>query len=336
MIDSTHGSPNADFWRDRLAAWLREWEISNNLKQADSSDGVVDGLPDEVIDAKSLVNVCEEPIQVGDIRILSSRLIGETDLPVYVAVISEWEDGDWLFAPYCEFSEPATTGELLTGRSDFGLRVLCLWNAHTISSNDLSFSFLEDSMNEEERKEAWAVFRSVSVGDDLPANLENRVGPPITHPKDPRISYQEECKALMAPVRDLWDLPWIEFPLLEGLDKEVKGSPIDFTEAREPQFEYALAAAEMPKANHQVFRLKGLPYFLIVQFVPESNEIFFSLEDDSGAVSELDGYQVSIKSGDNSKHCLEGGQLSLPIDGKTLEFLLIDREGVVVDLIEKK
>ena len=235
MSGLNESDPSRSFWEQRLSSWLQEWNLRNEmLKDGPPTDSTKNSV--ENLNAISLVNFCDEPIQVGDIRILRSRLIGETDLPVYVAVISEWEGGDWLIAPYGEFSEPATTGELLTGREDFGLRVLCLWNTHSISSEDLSFSFLEDRMTDEERNDSWVVFRAVSTGDDLPQHLSKRIGPPIVHPKDPRIAYQEEFKKLMSPIRECWTLPQIIETPVEFVDV-----PIRF---EQPAYELAAATPE--------------------------------------------------------------------------------------------
>jgi hypothetical protein len=235
MSDLNEGNSSQGFWRNRLSNWLQEWNLRNEmLKVGPPSES--ENKSGENLNAASLVDYTDDPIQIGDIRILRSRLIGETDLPVYVAVISEWVDGDWLIAPYGEFSEPATTGELLTGREDLGLRVLCLWNAHSISSEDLSFSFLEDRMTDEERNDSWEVFRAVSTGDDLPQHLSKRIGPPIVHPKDPRIAYQEEFKELMSPIRECWTLPQIIETPVEFVDE-----PIRF---EQPAYELAAATPE--------------------------------------------------------------------------------------------
>ena len=213
MNNLNEANYDSELWKNRLTSWVQEWDLRNKFlddQRAEEEGKVIS----EKLNSYKCVTQCNEPIEVGDIRILRSRVVGETQLPVYVAVISKWENGDWLIAPYGEFSEPATSGELLTGRSDFGLRVLCLWNTHSISSGDLRFSFIEDQMTVDEIKDAWKVFRSVSTGEDLPENLSLRVGSPIINPKDPRIVYQQEFRELMAPIRDLWALPKVlEFPI---------------------------------------------------------------------------------------------------------------------------
>ena len=59
------------------------------------------------------------------------------------------------------------------------------------------------SNDDEERNDSWEVFRAVSTGDDLPQHLSNRMRPPIVHPKDLRIAYQEEFKELMSPIQNV-------------------------------------------------------------------------------------------------------------------------------------
>lgn len=264
MSSSNDSQLGTEFWERRLSNWLQEWNLRNQmLKDGPRKDS--DEKSGENLNAASLVNFSDCPMQVGDIRILRSRLIGETDLPVYVAVISEWEDGDWLIAPYGEFSEPATTGELLTGREDFGLRVLCLWNAHTISSDDLSFSFFEDRMTDDERKDSWEVFRAVSTGDDLPQHLSKRIGPPIVHPKDPRIAYQDECKEMMSPIRECWSLPQIILSPVEFIDDPiVSDEPAEFVD-KLVVFEEAFH--EFAAATPEDF-VQEEPWFYLVENTP--------------------------------------------------------------------
>ena len=82
----------------------------------------------------------------------------------------------------------------------------------------------------------------------------------------------------------------------------------------------------------QIYSIQDSNYTLLVQFSKDSGEIFFSVENDSEAVEELDGYSIIVKSIEGKKYSLEGGQLIIPIDGKTVEFNLIDKSGIVRNL----
>ena len=338
MSTTSQDSPSPEFWQKRLASWLGEWEVFNKLRKADeTAEENSETTKGESINARELITQCNKPIQVGDLRLLSRRLIGETDMPAYVAVISDWEKGHWLIAPYGQLSEPATTGELLTERSDFGLRVLCLWNAHTISSEDLSFSWLEDRLTEKEIEESWAVFRCIATGEDLPPNLLRRTGPPITHPEDPRIAYQEECRQMFTPIRELWGLQlWWHFK---------KNAPHVVAPEEPAEFSFemiqfhqtdALAASSKLSPNQKIFRVKGTSLQLIVQFVPDSNEICFSLLDDGKPSGQMDGYQIYLKSGGERALKLDGGQANVALDSDSIDFRLIDPNGKVVELIDEE
>ena len=244
MSGSNDSHLGAEFWDRRLSNWLLEWNLRNDmLKGEPLTDSAGDS--GEKLNAASLVNYSDDPIQIGDIRILRSRLIGETDLPVYVAVISEWEDGDWLIAPYGEFSEPATTGEFLTGREDFGLRVLCLWNTHSISSEDLSFSFLEDRMTDEERLDSWEVFRAVSTGDDLQTDCVGlgllSLTPKIENRLRGRIQGIDVANTGMLDISQIFESP------IEFVDEPVE-EPVKFEDElvafEQPAYELAAATPE--------------------------------------------------------------------------------------------
>ena len=322
-------------WRERLSEWLSEWDVYNKLREADQEDEKL-GEKDESepLDAMKMVKPCNEPVRKGDLRILSRRIVGDTDMPVYVAVISEWEDGHWLVAPYNQLSTPATTGELRTDRDDYGLRVLCLWNAHSISEDDLFFSFLEDRLEDQEIEDAWSVFRSVSTGHDLPVQLRDRVGPPISHPKDPRIAYQEECSDLMSPIRKLWELPWIP-TLVGGTTSEAPAEFESEANVMQEMVDYELAAASQfpSRSKSKYYSIEGTEYYLVVTRNSEEGKLFFSLEDEEGPTEKLEGYRILLSSGEKREHILEGGHLSLPLAGEP-SFRLLDPDGKFIHLIE--
>ena len=92
-------------------------------------------------------------------------------------------------APFGRLAEPATPGELLTGRTVPPLRVLCLWNARTVSSDIVVRSWPVDVMTPDELRDAERVLESLKTGTDLPEHLVRRVGPPLMHPDDPRQVY---------------------------------------------------------------------------------------------------------------------------------------------------
>ena len=90
---------------------------------------------------------------------------------------------------------------------------------------------------------------------------------------------------------------------------------------------YGLRAEETPFSCQQIYRVEGCKHHLLVQFSKDSGEIFFSLEGETGANSDLDGFSVVVKSTNEERYSLEGGQLVIPINGKTLEFNLLNRDG---------
>ena len=190
----------------RLSAWLDEWEAEMRLRQADGAEmaserpGKGFGHVEAFGASRFRGQEYDEPIRAGQIRLLSARTVPQARRPLFVAVLSEWEDGLALVTPYGPFSEPASTGELLTGRQDSALRVLCLWNSHTLPHVAIAESWVVDDLTGTELADAWAAFEHITFGKALNSALAERVGPPICHPRDPRRQYQEEELKLLAPL----------------------------------------------------------------------------------------------------------------------------------------
>jgi hypothetical protein len=139
-------------------------------------------------------------LKKGQIRLLDPLLFDEFRRPLYVALIAEWGPGAFLTAPFGPFLEPATKTEWLTGRQENSLRVLCLWNVRTVSTEVLQRSWHVDDLAAQELQDAWQVFRHATTGADLEERLLAQVGCPVVHPRDPRITYQEEEARLLAPL----------------------------------------------------------------------------------------------------------------------------------------
>ena len=179
--------------RERLSAWLHEWEVELQLRKMDDNasleqqlEGAMNGTP------------LDEPVCVGEIRLLAPHLLPPGQRPVYVLVVSKW-DYDWkLVTPFSQFPLPATQGELLTLRSEGPWQVLQVWNSRTLPNEVIAESWVADTASESLLDESWAVFRHVMFGAELPAGLTSRIGPPVLQPHDRRINYQEMEAALLS------------------------------------------------------------------------------------------------------------------------------------------
>jgi len=192
-------------YRERLARWFDIWKYELELRRENPEYAKPPpALPPESR-TKHMGFGQRHPfdadlLATGQIRLLGPGVLPQSRRPVYVAVLSEWEDGMFLIAPFGPFMEPATTSEWLTGRDAFPLRVLCLWNAHTVPRSSLAESWEVDDLSPQELADARSVFDHVFTGDPLSDRLLDRVGCPVVHPNDPRIAYQQEEARQMAPL----------------------------------------------------------------------------------------------------------------------------------------
>lgn len=197
-----------DYQPQRLARWLRAWNIEKRLIAGDTASQT---QPPNDVPARSQASTevqqriapfdSTSPVP-GEVRLLGSQLLPGCSRPVYVAVLADWEEGLQLVAPYSRFGEPATTGELLTARQASALSVLCLWNTHSVPVELLAQSWVVDRLSPEELADAWLVFQHVATGKVLSLPLSKRIGPPVIREDDPRVQYQAQELELLAPLRD--------------------------------------------------------------------------------------------------------------------------------------
>lgn len=232
-----------EWQRQRFAAWLHEWRLAEELRGAEPPTGDVaasqaDGWGAMVEDPG------RDPVAAGQIRLVVP--LGEitTQRPVHLAILREEPDGDYRVAPFGRFSEPATPGELATGRDTPCLRVLCLWNARCLSSEQLRRSWLVDDMSGPEHKTFLKALRTVAGSGALPSELAADGGPAVSHPDDPRHGYLDgESLAMDSVVAELRDTAGGRSTVYPTRDEH------DLPMAAEPGEDYdAPEARERPEA----------------------------------------------------------------------------------------
>lgn len=96
--------------------------------------------------------------------------------------------------PFGPVETPALPSELSTGIGDQALRVLCLWNAAELPLRMLERSWLVSECDAALLSDVEALQAGLEQKKEVPANLRDRVGPPLIHPDDPRheFIYMEE------------------------------------------------------------------------------------------------------------------------------------------------
>lgn len=189
--------------RAHSRAWMAEWDLELRLRAVPPPPDI----PPEISQGSKPWPAPADPWlgpfpKIGQVRLLGTDLDLTVGAPLYVALISDWEAGLLLAAPFTGFAAPATRGELrLPKRADTPLAVVAPWAAVTVEPWLLfmgSWHVLD--LDKDEIEAAWHIFRHAMTGAGIPAELRDRVGAPIVHPLDPRIPYQREMARRMAPV----------------------------------------------------------------------------------------------------------------------------------------
>jgi len=187
-------------WQQKcLVAWLDEWKIEQSFQAQDSRVKKSLNQPTSQENRKAHSHIPadlvrpydRQPLAVGQIRLLSPRALPDVDRPVYVAVLRKAKSNYCLVAPFSLFTVPAVPSELMTGREEPFLRVLSLWNCQTTTAEIVGTSWIFDDLGRQLLADAWAVYQRFTAKLPLPKRLTQRVGPPLSHPLDPRYEYLE-------------------------------------------------------------------------------------------------------------------------------------------------
>jgi len=319
---------------ERLASWLKAWRWEQHLRRESAEYATpFHPAPRRLWatnpELEDLIKDFDKGLQVGQIRLLDPLIFEETRRPLYVALISEWDEDSFVTAPFGPFGDPATTTEWLTGRQTSALRVLCLWNVRTLPNEILNRSWLVDDLTQAELDDAWTVFRHASTGVDLEDRLLAKVGCPITHPRDPRLDYQVEEVRLFTTVPE-----YVEHRL--ELEPSGKNNIIDFPSpwnVPEESEEIVLAARSLEAAPLEFakYAIGGTRLFLRLLTQTDARQVEICVLDHEGNPSvELDGAQ--FVPGKREAVRIEHGRAICSRSGVLSGFRFLRADGTPVNL----
>ncbi len=227
--------------RRKLAEWLAERELDSLLHYADDTTSESEP-PADIGMPKDLY--VRDTVCAGDIRLLMPRSgLGAIDSPVYVAVLPGGVADEVVAVPFGRYGVPAFPTEWKTGMKQAALRVLCFWNAQRIAAEQFPPSWRVKRLTARQVT-AWTEVRhQVEQGGELPAGVQNRVGPPLLHPADPRHAYIAEEQERVNPYFAAGQVNELTTSEEGGLYlTEWRSDPVDWLMAAEGREKYGVAA----------------------------------------------------------------------------------------------
>jgi len=315
--------------KEYLAAWLAEWHTEQALRTIDKTlppeaTGQTESTADREHDSSVALSrpFADEPeISAGQIRLLASAAVPTAERPVYIATLAMPDRGMILVAPFSTFANPATPGELLTGRATPLLRVICPWNAARVPVFLAQQSWFVDRLSDSEQADLAAALRYLATSCPMGSDLADRIGPPIAHVADPRRAYEQEEQHLLDLLRDAGERLW-------------DAAPVPWAEDAADHRELALAAAETAAAPDLVtrYRVGTTGPWLRLRLHSDWATCGVMVTDPDGALSTLlDGCVVVGCTGDGSSP-IEDGQTSCKIAAVEDGFIVVTGQGNVLDL----
>jgi hypothetical protein len=315
--------------RERLQSWIEEWTLDLGLR------GALQEIPNEVLApaikmfpdrALDLARPYDEEVEVRQIRLLGPTVAPDADRPICVAILGDTPDKLFLTAPFSRFGTPATPGEWLTGRDTAALRVLSIWNTRLFDSTYLKKSWLIGELSDAESAAAWEVFESQMAAQPMRNTLASQVGPPVVHPKDPRLLYQVEEAALFDAVAVVAEKPSsgvvTEFVALrkiyEAAMEEELPLAADSDEAPSREFTLDADSGETVVVR-DIFEVPTYSLFIRMYLPPGRQNIVLVVLDSKNVSSEgLDGTIVIAKDG-TALAAIEKGGAVLPLSAALSE-----------------
>jgi len=134
----------------------------------------------------------EKDLEAGEIRLLKPISHAASRRAWFIAVLERCGADGWYVAPFSALPLPAFEGELELGvRRPTYLRTLCVWNVRRVNARALArASWPCGRLGAADLRAARAAWNAWRTGAPLPRMLRDRVGPPLTHPRDPRREYE--------------------------------------------------------------------------------------------------------------------------------------------------
>ena len=200
---------------EKLAQWLAEWELDQTLSFATEEPLL---MPEKPSHGTALsIGQTGESLAEGDIVLLPPYGPFTTMRPVYVALVAQLENDRWEVVPFSRYSVPATEREWSTGRDAEPLKVLCPWNRGQLDTATLLAGWKAEHLTDKEEK--WLRESLNGMADKA---LQERCGPPLVHPLDPRHDYLEEERALWFDneSEEYAKPPWFEDAIPRAAEKK--------------------------------------------------------------------------------------------------------------------
>lgn len=315
-----------------VGAWIDEWMESRRLKDALRREPA-DEFPFDADRLRAAAGEYDREIWAGQVRILSKTLTNEPEEIPYVAVVEEWEPGNWLIVPFSPYSYPATPLEMVSGCGNAGLRVLQAWNGRTVPTALLERGYCIGRLSDEMVEKVRALFRRAFSGKALPESFDVLRGAEILMEEDPRRDYQRETLDRFRPLSTavhamaLWSA-WAR----DRTQDQVRESFITPSFGRP---DYAVAAASEETDRTDTYAVKTAE--LSVTYSPEDGTVTFVFYDrDDRPDTSYDGYGL-FGAGMNWLGVFCGGCISVSAEPVRDGFKIVAPDGTPIKVdIEKK
>lgn len=176
-----------------------EWHLHQKLREVPEEEPDRDWSCSPEVEAKAR-RLAEESVSRmgGEVKVGQLRMLADTDVPTYIAVLKEWCNGMWLIAPFSHYRYPGAEKDLrATSVRGIHCNVIQCWMVQTLCSETLARSWVEEDieLSKEDIDAALLVWNSTFADVEIPDEILRRTGSdePVLNRDHWLLKYQEEA-----------------------------------------------------------------------------------------------------------------------------------------------
>lgn len=312
-----------------LDQWLDQYQLKKELFAQDDSleDEFEPYTEEDLKKIKDAISEFDSDLSVGQIRLWSSEMVEDKDVPPYFVILSKEKNDMWLIAPFSPLTLPAHPGEMTTGLDIPFCQTLQCWNTMLVQSCLVARSWLVDTggIPQNLMQSAIALIRNQESGEELPSGFGFLRGGEILNPFDPRYLYLQENKYQFSPLKQkIGNLNFF---------RDKSRISVFHRSAESETACMSIAAADTPEEISRKFAVEEFACILSLYIEPDDDPLLTVTTENGDDFSGLDGFAIRNIDGEIIAE-IDKSRAFIPADKFDGTLLITKPDGWPVTLIE--
>lgn len=318
-----------------LDQWLEQYQLKQEFRDLDDFPEEDESpYPEEGLEQlRNAVSDFDRNLEPGQIRLWSSEMVEDKDVPPYFVILSKEKNDMWLIAPFSPLTLPAHPGEMKTDLDIPFCQTLQCWNTMLVQSCLVARSWLVDTggIPQNLMQSAIALIRNQESGEELPSDFGFLRGGEILNPFDPRYLYLQENKYQFSPLKQkIGNLNFFRDKSRISVFHRPAESKVACSIAAACM---SIAAADTPEEISRKFAVEEFACILSLYIEPDDDPLLTVTTENGDDFSGLDGFAIRNIDGEIIAE-IDKSLAFIPADKFDGTLLITKPDGWPVTLIE--